>query len=139
VPPKETQDQKTKKTVKVNNKILKATGGAEFKTGIVEFVNSIQDEDSQLLPTLLPSEALSNFESFILKSAKEVAEKEICNRPNWVTQSKKTLLHHISLCNKAHKLYLSTGTKKRNLKLKVTQANLQKVKRKAKNGKAFLQ
>jgi len=77
---------------------------------------------------LWPSEAQLNFKSFIVKLAKEVAEREIHNRPNWFTQSEKTLLHHLSLCNKPTNS-LSTGTNKSSHKLKITQANLQKVKR----------
>jgi len=129
--PKKLRTKITEKTLKVNNRILRTAGGAEFKTKIVEYVNSIQDEDSQLLSSLSPSEALSNFESFVVKLVKEVVEREIHNRPNWFTQSEKMLLHHISLRNKAHKLYLSTGTNKIN-ELKITQTNLQRIKRRLK-------
>jgi len=99
--------------LKVNNRILRAAVGAEFKTKIVEYINSILDEDSQLLSSQSPSKAQSNFESFIVKSLKEVAEREIHNRPDWFTHSKKMLLHHINLHNNAQKLYLSTGTEKK--------------------------
>ena len=130
--PKKLRTKITEKILKVNNRILRTAGGVKFKTKIVEYVNSIQNEDSQLLSSLSPSKVLLNFESFIVLSVKEVAEREMHNRPDWFTQSKKMLLHHISPCNKAHKLYSSTGTEKKN-ELKITREKGEK------NGKAFLQ
>ena len=69
----------------------------------------MKDELNDLL-NLSPSEALSNFESFIVMSAKEVAEREVKNHPDWFTQSEEVLLYHIDLCNKAFKQHLISNT-----------------------------
>ena len=65
-----------KKILKVNNHILGSTGQKPFRAKIVEYFNNIMEGESNHLSDLSPSKALSKFESFIIASAKEVAERE---------------------------------------------------------------
>ena len=99
-----------KKILTVNNHIIRSTGKKPFRAKIVEYFNNIMEDESNDLSNLSPSEALSKFESFIIPSAKEVAEREVKNHPDWFTQSEEILLHHIDLCNKAFKQHLISNT-----------------------------
>ena len=121
-----------KRILKVNNLILRSSGKKPFRAKIVEYFNNIMKDESNDPMNLSPSEALSNFESFIVTSAKEVAEREEKNRPDWFTQSEEVLLHHIDLRNKAFKQHLISNTIKSHQNLKACQANLQRTKRIAK-------
>jgi len=60
----------------VNINILRASGKKPFRNKIVEYFNNIIEDESYDLSNLSPSEALSNFESFTVTSAKEAAERE---------------------------------------------------------------
>ena len=107
-----------KKILKVNNHILKASGEKPFRDKIVEYFNNIMEAKVKDLSNLSPSKALSKFESFIIMSAKEVAEREAKNHPNWFTQSEEVILHHIDLHNKPFKQHITSNTDESHQNLK---------------------
>jgi len=67
----------------------------------------------------------------MIKSAKETALHEVCNHPNWFTQSE-TILSEPITRNLTHKPYAKMNTKVSHKTLKVTRRDVQKEKRKAK-------
>ena len=120
--------------MKIDNAILRASRNKAFKEKIVDFINSIREEneDNATPSDLTPTETLSMFEDFVVKTAKETAESEVKTRPDWFTQSEQTLLKHIKLRNHAHKNYTNLANNENHQKLRQARANLQRVKRKAK-------
>jgi len=69
--PKKHHDRTARKVFKINNKTLNNTGNKAYKSKIAEYINSIDDNQIEDMSNLSPSEALSKFETHIIKLAKE--------------------------------------------------------------------
>jgi len=68
--------------MRVNNRVLREAGERAFKEKIAEYVNSINAKNLNEISELSPSDAHNKFEEFVVSTAKELAEKEVKNRPD---------------------------------------------------------
>ena len=75
--PKKHHDRTMRKGFKINNRILCNTENKAFKSKIVKYINSIDNNQIEDTSNLSPSEALSKFEVHIVKPAEEIAEEEV--------------------------------------------------------------
>ena len=98
------------------------------QNGRIKYINSIDDKEKKDTSNLSPSGALSKFEAFIKRYAKEIAKDKVKTHPNWFANLKKTLMSHIKLCNHVQKQYHISSTDDNHHELKRICADLQRVK-----------
>ena len=121
-----------RKVLKIDNNYLQLAGNATFKEKISDFINEITEGNENENEISTPQHLLKKFETYIMKTAKLVAEKEVRHKPDWFTQAEQILSIHIELRNKAQKRYSNDPSEQNRNKLRDTQASLQREKRKAK-------
>ena len=127
--PKKRKKAILKATKKINNHILRTSGAATFKNKVSDFIPSLTPEEITSLPH---TELLDRFEKHIVHAAMEAAQIEVCNRPDWFTQSETILLELITIRNRTYKLYVQNRNELIHTNLQTTRSNLQREKRNAK-------
>ena len=104
-PYKKNNNAIVRKMLRINNNYLQLEGNAMFKEKISDFINELTKRNKHKKEINTLQLLLNKFESYIVKTAKLVAKKEVRYKSDWFTQAKRMLSTHIKIRNESQKRY----------------------------------